>query len=144
MSKLGPLLHTWRNFFKTMVDDGLYVPGNGFHENTIRKCFLHLINDSLKQFQVYWNTHKIRQSSDSAGGIPDVMFYVRRNCGYSPSVQKMGVANDACLNVNDSITGDQDIDEYFDYVMEELNLAVPESKADASAHYDILLRAASF
>ena len=40
---------------------------------------MHLIQDELSLIAQKWNTHRIRQSSENPGGVPDVLYFLP-NC----------------------------------------------------------------
>ena len=52
----------WINFFKDLVDPGVFLPGNTPHEECLWFCFAELIQQDLDFVKIHWNTHYIRQS----------------------------------------------------------------------------------
>ena len=107
-----------------MVDEELYHPGVVVETCAIRRAFMHLINDTLTEFVTYWNSHRVRKSSDSPGGIPDVLFYTHPNAGAVVPDIKLTEAKASC-QVSVTLTGDESVDEYFSHVVEQLQLQQP-------------------
>lgn len=140
-SKLRPVMQGWIDYFRQMVDNGRFHPGVTLETYALRRSFMALVNDTLTDFMCYWNTHRVRKSSDSPGGIPDVLFYTNQCIGVTPVAEDIAEAQAACHH-NQVVTGDQDIDDYFKYVMEESHLHEPSNRADASTLYDALCDAA--
>ena len=57
-----------------------------------------LLQKELDEFSYYWNSHSIRRSRhDSVTGIPDVLFYLPEESGYSN--QRHDVTADETENV---------------------------------------------
>lgn len=140
-SKLKPALQGWKDFFKELVNQGVYHSGHPTETYAIRMVFMNMIRDTLHAFVLYWNTHRIRQSADCPPGIPDILFYQVENCGTQPTVEHLVEAEDAC-RIEASITGDSDIDEYFTFIMTESNIAAPHNKRDGLNVYRALVAAA--
>lgn len=42
---------------------------------------MHLIQEELSLIAQEWNTHRIRQSSENPGGIPDVLYFLPEQIG---------------------------------------------------------------
>lgn len=66
----------WINYFKDLVDLGLYDSSNVFHTEALLFSFGWLIQERLDETVKYWNHHRIRKSknSDSPYGSPDIMY----------------------------------------------------------------------
>lgn len=139
-SKLRPAVQGWIDCFKQLIHDNNFQQGNRFHLCAIRKSFTTLIKKTLNQFMLYWNTHAIRQSSDSVGGIPDTLFFQFDHCGIEPHQAEITAANTICSASSDN-AGDEDIDNYCQYVIDEMNLPIPEDKHSASQFYQTILSA---
>lgn len=52
----------WINSFKDLVDRGVFLPGNVYHNECIWFCFKELVQHDLDFVVLHWNTHYIRQS----------------------------------------------------------------------------------
>ena len=72
----------WINFFKDLVDRGVFIPGNRLHEEYLWFCFAELIQQDLDFVKIHWNTHYIRQSGhDTVPGKPDELYFPPENFG---------------------------------------------------------------
>ena len=78
----------WINFFKDLVDRGVFIPGNTLHEECLWFCFAELIQQDLDFVKIHWNTHYIRQSGhDTVPGKPDELYFLPENFGASDLLQ---------------------------------------------------------
>ena len=70
-------LQWWINYFKELVDNGLYDLTNPIHVECMRFCFYGIIQDELSGILSRWNHHKIRRSnvSVSPSGRPDLLYF---------------------------------------------------------------------
>ena len=131
-SKLRPVLDGWIHHFKTMQHANLFQPGNQAHIYSMRIAFAKQISDILKSYLVYWNTHTIRQSADAPGGIPDTLFYLcSHHYGATVDQHALALAKESCT-FNTTVTGDQDIDDYFEWIFERFQLVPPTDKQSAT------------
>jgi hypothetical protein len=55
------VVHFRRNFFKDMVDIGLFNITNSDHVETARLCFTRPLQTHLDVFKQHWNHHNIRR-----------------------------------------------------------------------------------
>ena len=53
------------NFFRELVDGGLYDPGDDIQKALVWFCFSDLIKEELNQCMEHWNSHYIRKSEHS-------------------------------------------------------------------------------
>lgn len=69
----------WINLFKDLVDRGVFLPGNIYHNKCIWFCFNELLQHDLDFVVLHWNTHYIRQSRHDTNktmpGRPDELFF---------------------------------------------------------------------
>lgn len=67
----------WRNFFKDMIDEGLFNNADPLHVECILLCFLPTIQRHLDHFAESWNGHRIRsqRSNECPSGIPNIMYH---------------------------------------------------------------------
>lgn len=137
-SKLRPCLQGWMDFFSQLVIEGSYQPGNVIQTAAMRWVFTKQVNHTLEDFMIYWNTHHIRQSSDSPGGIPDILFYGETHCGAEVNSQKINDARATCT-LPGSITGDTDTDVLFNRILTEQNMIEPSDRQEALRLYYLLV-----
>lgn len=72
----------WINFFKDLVDRGVFLPGNIYHNECIRFCFNELLQHDLDFVVLHWNTHYIQQSRhDTVPGRSDELFFLPERSG---------------------------------------------------------------
>lgn len=143
-SKLKPSVQGWIDFFHTLVEEGHFHPGDEVETACIRYCFLTLIQQALDNFTAYWNSHTVRKSSDSPGGIPDVLFFTHRSYGFQPDLSDLNEAAEACQSPHSlPITGDSELDNYFNRAVEQLGICnKPSNQLEAFRLYEVLLAAA--
>ena len=118
----------WIDFFQNMAQKGLLELGNTYHMEALWFCFNMLLQKDLTKVKDHWNSHYIRRSQhETVSGVPDILFflpeyYVGENCLIEISADKLSEMEeriDPCIC--------EDIyKEYFDYVLENKNLAYPE------------------
>lgn len=132
-SKFRPSVQGWIDYFKVLCEQGIFSPGDIKQTYALRWSFHQLITNTIHSFMSYWNTHHITNV-----GIPDILFLTNRNCGIQPEIAFLTDAENHCL-CETSITGDKDIDNYFQYVMEQLHVQLPSNKREALVLYQKLL-----
>lgn len=67
----------WINSFKDLVDRGVFLPGNVYHNECIWFCFKELVQHDLDFVVLHWNTHYMRQSRhNTVPGRPDELFFL--------------------------------------------------------------------
>ena len=81
----------WINFFKDLIEQGLFDVSNTISCECIRFCFFPLLKRDLNAVMSTWNNHKIRPSSNAdrrirPSGRPNVLYY-------TPSVSDRNVQN---------------------------------------------------
>lgn len=136
-SKMSSVISSWIDFFETMCDNRLFHKGHEKETAALRFSFMGLIRKSLLLFKTYWNTHNITATSDSPGGVPDVLFYTEESHASPPSVQSITAARERC--VQPSVTGSDEIDEYLQHIMQLEDFHLPTSKQEGGVLYDRLL-----
>ena len=122
-------------FFKDLVNNRILIPGNHIHLECSWFVFSPLLKKELDEFSYYWNSHFIRRSRhDSISGIPDVLFYLPKESGYSN--QRHDVTTDEIENVlrhRDIVREgetkvykyDTDLKEFFEYAVQSEGLSHP-------------------
>ena len=73
--------HFYMNFFKDLMDSGLFDNSNDLQVELVRFCFLGLIQKELYNAEIVWNLHRIRKNNkaDCPSGIPEVLFLNKPN-----------------------------------------------------------------
>ena len=77
----------WMNFFKDMIDEGIYDNSNDIHIDCIRYCFMDLIQNVLGKTCFEWNHHRIRKQNNEVNtGMPELLYTIperfdAENCG---------------------------------------------------------------
>ena len=67
----------WINFFKDLVDRGVFLPSNALHEECLWSYFTELIQQDLDSVKIHGNTHYTCQSRhDTVPGKPDELLYI--------------------------------------------------------------------
>ena len=127
---------TWViEFFKDLVNGRILIPGNHIHLECSWFVFSPLLQKELDGFSYYWNSYFIRRlRQDSVSGIPEVLFYLPKESGYS--TQRHDVTADKIENIlrhrNIVREGeakvckcDTELKEFFEYVVQSEGLSHP-------------------
>ena len=78
----------WINFFKDLVDCGVFLTGNTLLVECLWFCFAQLIQRDLDFVKIHWNIYYIRQSrQDTVSGKPDELYFLPENFGASDLLQ---------------------------------------------------------
>lgn len=65
----------WMEFFKGLVEEGLFNRANPLQANCLWFAFAELLDKELQGVKNHWNSHRIRTSrSGTVGGRPDILF----------------------------------------------------------------------
>lgn len=93
-------LQKWMNFFKDLIDEGLFDNSNIIEQECLRFCFYGLIQDELDDVASSWNQHRIRPTRNSHchGGVPDVMYFIPFR--YNTNNKKVNVTHHDILLAN--------------------------------------------
>jgi len=67
----------WIELFENLIDCGAFQPGSEKHVETLRYCFMNVIQNDLDSVRHQWNTHRIRPSAGARcpAGVPDELFH---------------------------------------------------------------------
>ena len=76
-------LHRWINYFKDLIDEGLFDPSDEVDQECLRFSFYGILQDELDEIMKAWNQHRIRRTRTSEGsnGVPDVMYFLPNRYG---------------------------------------------------------------
>lgn len=141
-SHLKPHILHWKLHFMDMVTAGDLEPGHDINISAARFCFTHLLQASLDMFRSYWNHHHIRQSAECPAGKPDELFFTPESKCLYVADDDIEEAETMCRGTI-PLTGDQDIDDYYKYVMDTRQYMQPLDKSAATNLYKLLVQAAS-
>jgi hypothetical protein len=72
------VLFSWRSLLRDMADAGILFNTDPIHIECVRFCFMRAIQNSLDDFRILWNCHRIRQQrhTESYSGIPNVLYFL--------------------------------------------------------------------
>ena len=73
----------WFEYFKEMVKSSLYKENVETHQEALIFCFLSVLQCEFKIFMKTWNSRMIRQSANTPGGRPGMLFYVPSIAGFT-------------------------------------------------------------
>ena len=124
------------NFFKDIGATCEFNLGNSLHMELAWYTFSPLLQYELDQVKHQWNTHNIRRTRhDTLPGMPDELFFLPELSGGqnqgtnisdseidSAYSEKENLMEDATIIMNDA---DEELVEYFEYVVREENLLCP-------------------
>ena len=136
----------WINFFKDLIDFGIYDNSINYHVEMLRFCFMSIIQHELDEMKKIWNTHYIREvrNSESPPGRPNVLYSLPersggRNCSFSINMNDAEVCN--AFVEQPSITGCTDHShELARLIMHESALELPTSAAEAKNLFVTLIQ----
>lgn len=125
----------WISFFKDMDDKGDLNMADPLQKECLWFCFAKVLQIGLDEVKDNWNTHYIRKSRfDTVNGRPDSLYTIPEFHGSVGSLivpvqsADLDYAYSHLVEYNDNQT---DYHEYFQYVIDELRLAIPNDWKDA-------------
>ena len=132
----------WINFFKDLMEQSVFTPGNDLQMECLWFCFSSLIQRDLDTVKDHWNTHLIRRSRhETVSGRPDELFYLPEL--HSAQDFKHPVSEEQCHyvleNYVDSGECHNDFQEYFNYVVDTAELTPPDDWREALDLYNQLI-----
>ena len=136
--KFKPAILAWKTYFRELHENNKFTPLDDHQLAAIRFAFTELIPQTLDSFLLYWNTHHVRQTSATPGGVPDVLFYSHDQHKEEVSSNHIQEARDHCCSP--TLTGSADYDDYLNYVFEYKNLSKPTNKEEAFCLFTKLLQ----
>ena len=130
------VIQEWASFFLQLTASDIVHEGDVEETAVLRFCFMGLVQQSLDNFMRYWNTHNIVQTSDSPGGVPDILFYAGPSLHLIPSPVSIQQAEE--YSEMPTITGSADFDEFLQLIMDQQLLTMPQTKDEAVLLFDKL------
>ena len=129
----------WINFFKDLIDRGLFHPGNQLEEEALWYCFSGVLQKDLDLVREHWNTHRIRDSKhDTVPGRPDELFLLPE-CSGGIDGLLLPISTDEVRYVSDNLLQSEEelneFEEYFDYIMANSNFVMPTNWREAESLY---------
>ena len=121
----------WTNFFKDLLEQGIFYTTNTLHMECLWFCFAGLLQRNLNQAKTHWNTHYVWKSRhDTVNGKPNLLYYMPETyngeSGLIKKVQENEVKNVRNNLVETEVQNDyQYVLEYFQYVLENCNISQP-------------------
>lgn len=134
----------WINFFKDLVDRGLFLTGDVLHVECIWLCFAELIQHDLDFVKFHWNTHYIRHSRhETALGKPEELYYLPETFGASnhlhpASPEKLDEARLKCKATDFN----NDFQQYLNHVLSLPNVSKPSHWKEALSLFSYLMKVA--
>ena len=136
----------WINFFKDLIDEGVYDPSNLLQLECMRFCFKQIIQRELDQTVASWNSHCIRKSRhDTVSGIPNELYFIPESNGaedHKVSVEQSKVDEvQRCLSLSGPSSEHENLyQDYYEHIVELLGCPVPANWQDALNLYKLLAR----
>ena len=139
----------WIDFFKDMVEHGMFDTGNVIHMECLWFCFQEILQEELDKVKVHWNTHRIRNSQYShVSGVPDVLYFLPErsggvDCKVPLSTQEISQLESQLTTDNTSHGSDTEIyQEYFSYLLQTNGYSYPKTVEEAYEMFQLFLRIA--
>ena len=83
----------WINYFKDMIDEGIFDSSISYHVEAIRFCYMGILQNELNETISLWNSHRIRpvRNAECPGGRPDVLYFLSggdetRDCSFPVTI----------------------------------------------------------
>ena len=134
----------WINFFKDLVAEKQLNLEDEFTKECSWFSFNGVLQDSLDEVQLYWNTHYIRSSwHETRAGVPALMFRIPEefggfDCCVPVSDEKLREVQSECAQ-RVEIVDENIFQDYFFYLMEFYELQYPSNHNEAVNIFDILM-----
>ena len=137
----------WIDFFKDMVAYDILEIGNVLHMECLWFCFEPVLSREREDIKLHWNTHRIRHTRNygTVSGIPDVMFFLPQqfgavDCKHIVSIQKIDeMEQHVPEHFELESETSENYREYFNYVIENESLYLPNDAAEAFELYQKLI-----
>jgi DNA-directed RNA polymerase subunit RPC12/RpoP len=129
----------WMNYFGDLIEKEQFYPGNELEMEALWYCFSGVLQKDLDIVKEHWNTHRIRDSRhNTIPGKPDELFYLPEGNGgvdgllESVTSESIQYVSDQLLHFDNEIN---DYEEYFDYVLSNSDLQLPNDWKEAGQLY---------
>ena len=135
----------WINFFKDFVEMGKLNTCDPLQKECLWFCFSSLIQADLNKSTEHWNTHYIRKSRhDTVSGRPNVLYVLPEKHGGINNLMFVVPGNELKYAKSHLIEREQENEyqEYFQYVVNSLNLQKPNHWREAVSLYERILSVA--
>ncbi|KAK2562493.1 hypothetical protein P5673_014158 [Acropora cervicornis] len=136
----------WITFFKDLRDNGLFCDDNIFHVESIRFCFMFIIQEELNKAAKLWNLHRIRPSTnpESPPRRPDMLYFlpeISNTQDYKTvvTVDDVELVEETCGLQNVQLPCSPEFISLAEIIMRENGLMMPSNANDAKALYIELL-----
>lgn len=132
----------WIDFFKNLIEQDIFNPGNELQMECLWICFSQLIQNDLNLVKEHWNTHRIRRSSyHTVSGRPDELFFLPELHGGTDHLLCQ-VTHDEVDSLKENLTYVEEKSvqlEYFEYVLENISANIPNNCEEGLQLYRTLL-----
>ena len=134
----------WIQFFKDLVEEKQLNLDNEYTKECLWFAFNGILQNSLHEVQLYWNTHYIRPSRhETVAGVPNILFAIPEqfggfDCHVPVSNQKLQEVQIRCAERQ--AEDENPLQEYFNYLMEFHELQYPSDHNEAIYIFDSLMR----
>ena len=136
----------WMEFFKSLVEHEIFNPGDEIQMACLWFCFAHLLQDDLDKVKEHWNTHLIRGSRhDTISGRPDELFFLPELHGGEDGLLHP-ILDDEIHSIRENLTYEEEqtiYQEYFEYVLENTDMQLPNNFEQGLSLYKQLLEIAN-
>ena len=135
----------WIDFFKNLIEQDSFSPGNELQQECMWFCFNKLVQDDLDAVKDHWNSHRIRHSRhDTVSGRPDELFFLPELHGGADNLL-CNVGNGLAQSLRENLPYEEEKSiqqEYFEYVMANTQLEMPNTCEEGIQLYQTLLNIA--
>ena len=127
-----------------MVKSGLYKQNVETHQEALIFCFLSVLQCKFNIFMKTWNSRMIRQSANTTGRRPDMLFYVHSIAGFTYAgvkvdEEKIAIARDLLGTEHCPVYQNRGLNGIFICYCEIHNLNIPQDTESALELYTSLL-----
>lgn len=117
----------------------MFYTGNQVGEEALWYCFSAVLQKDLDLVREHWNTHRIRDSKhDTVPGRPHELFLLPE-CSSGIDGLLLPISTDELRYVSDNLLQSEEelneFEEYFDYIMANSNLVMPNNWREAESLY---------
>ena len=134
----------WIQFFKDLIEERQLNLNDEYTKESLWFAFNGVLQSSLDEVQLYWNTHYIRPSRhETVAGVPDILFAIPEqfggfDCRVAVSNEKLREVQTRCEQQQRQ--NENPFEEYFNYLMEFHEMQYPSDYNEAGYIFDTLMR----